>query len=70
MKLRLTDDCKVRHDTQTHIKMATYKEEYGDGYGGWHVETGKPPKPLGGWWLRFYWDRSEERVQYEVIRAK
>ncbi len=70
MKLRLTDDCKIRHDTQTHIKLPTYKEEYGDGFGGWHCEGGKPPKPLGGWWLRFYYDRSEDRVQYEVIRAK
>jgi hypothetical protein len=26
----------------------TYKEEYGDGYIGWHVERGAPPKPLGG----------------------
>jgi hypothetical protein len=26
----------------------TYKEEYGDGDHGWHVERGAPPKPLGG----------------------
>ena len=26
----------------------TYKEEYGDGSQGWHVERGAPIKPLGG----------------------
>ena len=26
----------------------TYKEEYGEGAYGWHVERGAPPKPLGG----------------------
>lgn len=35
------------------VKVATYKEEYGTGGGGWHVETGKPPKPLGAWYADF-----------------
>jgi hypothetical protein len=26
----------------------TYKEEYGDGSKGWHVERGAPIKPTGG----------------------
>ena len=26
----------------------TYKEEYGDGSKGWHVERGAPVKPVGG----------------------
>ena len=26
----------------------TYKEEYGTGKSGWHIERGAPPKPLGG----------------------
>lgn len=30
-----------------HIQLATYKEEYGQGAKGWHVERGAPPKPLG-----------------------
>lgn len=32
-----------------HLMLTgTYKEEYNDGYIGWHVERGAPPKPLGG----------------------
>ena len=33
------------------IRTATYKEEYNKGLGGWHVERGASPKPLGGRWL-------------------
>ena len=31
-----------------HVRTAAYKEEYQDGYGGWHIERGAPPKPVGG----------------------
>lgn len=41
----------------------TYKEEYSDGYMGWHVERGAPPKPIGGRILNIYSD-------YEFINNK
>jgi hypothetical protein len=31
-----------------HVRTAAYKEEYQDGFGGWHIERGAPPKPVGG----------------------
>jgi hypothetical protein len=31
-----------------HMITGTYKEEYGDGSKGWHVERNAPPKPVGG----------------------
>jgi hypothetical protein len=34
---------------QIHLMITgTYKEEYGDGSKGWHVERGAPIKPIGG----------------------
>jgi hypothetical protein len=34
---------------QIHLMLTgTYKEEYEDGYAGFHVERGAPPKPIGG----------------------
>ena len=34
---------------QIHLMLTgTYKEEYGDGSKGWHVERGAPIKPVGG----------------------
>jgi len=31
-----------------HCIVGTYKEEYGDGSHGWHIERGAPPKVTGG----------------------
>ena len=33
------------------IRTSAYKEEYGDGSNGWHIERGASPKPIGGRWL-------------------
>lgn len=52
-RVRLTNKGKVYHDEQLHIKVPSYKEEYVDGFGGWHIERGGPPKPTGAVWLRF-----------------
>lgn len=48
------------------IKTGTYKDEFSPG-GGWAVQRGHSPKPLGAWWLRFF--QRGDRVLYEVIRA-
>jgi Icc-related predicted phosphoesterase len=43
---------------QIHLMLTgTYKEEYGDGSKGWHVERGAPVKPTGGRILVFESDR-------------
>lgn len=36
---------------QTHVRTAGYKEEYGDGAGGFHIERGGAPKPRGAAWM-------------------
>ena len=58
---------------QVHqLKIPTYKDEYRSGEGGWHVETGKPPKPLGAWWLRFFYESIRQNVvsvKMEITRA-
>jgi hypothetical protein len=48
----LSSDGEVQQRSLWYIKSATYKQEYDNGAGGWHIETGKPPKPLGAWWLK------------------
>lgn len=58
VKAGLSDAGEVKHRSVWSVKTGTYKEEYGSGVGGWHVGTGKPPKPLGGWWLKLTFDRS------------
>lgn len=39
---------------QIHLAITgAYKEEYEDGFGGWHIERGAPVKPTGGRILTF-----------------
>ena len=54
VRVKLNDTGRVVQRQCKVIKCPTYKEEYRTGTGGWHVETGKPPKPIGAWWLRFF----------------
>lgn len=65
-RLRLSDVGVPYKDEQVHVRTAGYKDDYADGFGGWQVERGGPPKPRGAAWLRFYW---EDGFKYEVQRA-
>lgn len=80
-RVRLSRHGAIFHDTQTHICVPTYKEEFGSGGGdpSWHVERGAPPKPLGAAWLRFHYIRtpgsasgatSRQRVAWDVTWAE
>jgi len=50
---RITHDGTEYIDEQLHIKIPTYKNEYGVKDSGFHMEKGRPPKPLGAVWLKF-----------------
>jgi hypothetical protein len=39
---------EIKHKNIHLMLTGTYKEEYGDGSHGWHVERGAPVKPVGG----------------------
>lgn len=62
------DNTQIVHSRQEHFRTAGYKEEYRDGYGGWHIERGGPPKPVSAAWLRLFW--RDDRVDYDLIEAK
>jgi hypothetical protein len=66
---RLNSSLRVRQDTVHFIRVPGYKDEYAEGAGGWHVERGGPPKPLGAAWLRFTYDATAHRIIAEVILA-
>lgn len=53
---RISEQGVVSQDIQHHIRTTSYKDEYKQGAGGWHVETWKPPKPIGAAWLRFSYE--------------
>ena len=63
----------VEHKSQLHVRTGTYKDEYGHGLSGWHIERGAPPKPLGGYWMRLSIDqrksegRATRRPRIELV---
>jgi len=75
MQERLSEKGKIHLKEQWHIRMPTYKDEYKDGYGGWHIETGKMPKPVGAWWMKCVYSRKEVKgkeethIIYDFIKA-
>lgn len=70
VRVGLSRGLEVVHRQLWQIKTSTYSQQYGDGSRGWHAQTGKPPKPLGGYWLRFYYCTRDERVKLEPVRAQ
>lgn len=42
---------RIKQRDVHQLRTSAYKEEYEDGYGGFHIERGRPPKPMGGYWL-------------------
>jgi len=60
---RISDSGEIFQDMQHHVRTPTYKNDYGDGSGNWHVERGAPPKPMGCVWLRFYVEKKHIRLQ-------
>lgn len=54
---------------QLHVSTGTYKDEWSPGEG-YHIEKGRPPKPLGGTWLRLWFEnRTHGGIRYEATRA-
>lgn len=67
-KVGLTQDGEVFQRSLWYVKSASYKNDYNEGGGGWHVETGKPPKPLGAWWLKMtYYKEKVSGVQHSRV---
>lgn len=54
---------------EVHLMITgTYKEEYGDGSKGWHVERGSPVKPIGGRILILNVERSQLNGTDKLIK--
>jgi hypothetical protein len=57
---RLNHNNNVELKKVLMVRTSTYKEEYNKGLGGWHVERGASPKPLGGRWLEIIPERGKD----------
>jgi len=69
VKVKLLESRRVVRSTETHLCLPTYKDEYNMA-GGFHVERGRPAKPLGGYWLTFFYEGSQPgNIGYKFERA-
>jgi hypothetical protein len=71
VRAHVTPQGKIQRRDQMHIKMPSYKDEYGKGEGGWALrKRGAGPRPIGAWWLRFTYDNHYDRVVFDTLRAR
>ena len=68
---RLMSDGTLYQDTQWHLQLPTYKDEYSTSGDGWWHETGKGPRPIGGYWLNLkrYKERNTWKISCQPHRA-
>ena len=64
---RMTPQGKPYIVEQYHVCIPTYKDEYSNQYENYHIENSRPPKPIGAWWLRFFYDNG---IKFELIQAQ
>jgi len=69
---RLSGGGRVVQDCLWCIRTPTYKDEYRDGSGGFHVEGGRPPKPIGAVWIKFVAEcnRGSDGLSHARIRIE
>ena len=58
----------VQHKSIHMTITGTYKEEYGEGDKGWHVERGAPIKPIGGRILTIKVERSRKNNEDKMLK--
>ena len=65
-----SDSGKPRTETdhQYHVRCGTYKDEFGDGHNGWHVEQGRGPETIGAVWmtLRLVKTTKQRETRYQL----
>jgi len=48
---------RIVSDIQWHVRTGTYKDEFDDGFAGFHVEQGRTPEVMGAVWMRLRFER-------------
>jgi predicted phosphodiesterase len=64
---RLSNKGVQYFDLQRHIRIPGFKMDYADGSGGWLVEKGGTPKPIGAAWLKFSYRTHPQSIDVQVI---
>jgi hypothetical protein len=69
-RTRVSDLDKLYFDTQYHVQLPTYKREWTLQGNGWPMRKEMGPKPIGAWWLEFYYnDRHIGNIGTRLVMA-
>lgn len=69
-RVRVTGSGRIAQDTTTHISIPGFKNEYDLENPGFHIEKGRSPRPMGGFWLEFFWHkRYHGNVAFRAYKA-
>jgi UDP-2,3-diacylglucosamine pyrophosphatase LpxH len=63
----VSGDWRINTKYIHHIRTASYKEEYDEGYMGFHVERMRPPKPLGCYVLELNTERIITPIDTHIV---
>lgn len=65
----LTQTGKVRTERTLHLCIPTLKDEF-NLFGGYHVEKGRWPRVIGGYWLKFWYSPdTDTKVEFDAHLA-
>lgn len=67
-RIRLTEASVLQRGEMYFVRCGTYKDEFEDGHAGWHIEKGRGPRPLGGWWQRFSIRNDQLAVEWQEAK--
>ena len=62
-KMGISQDGVLKVKDQVHIQLSTYKDSKESQ---WEVSKNFQPPSLGGAWIRFYFDRKEKTIKFNV----
>jgi hypothetical protein len=70
VRARITDNGDQYLHEQMHVKIPTYKDEYNNGFDGFHIEKGRPPKPIGAIWMKFHKESITSKIEVDFSKAR
>ena len=68
-RISLNESSRQVTSDRYYVRCGPYKDEYEDGHAGFHIEKGRGPRPIGGWWQRFSMYNNELVVEWIEAKA-
>lgn len=67
---KISDHGKIFKSEQLHVQIPSYKDETTGKAAGFAVEREFPLKPVGAYWLEFWYDPRDCKIKYDAFRAR